>query len=385
LFDSGDFTKALKLIEKALAKDIMNGEGWYLRGKCYAALGNEQEAIRSYREMEEVGGNPLVAFTNTILAIRRVDDQGKRIKQRRNYIDPHSISGIYMHNEELWVQKAATFQGFGDYETAIACYYRALELNPNYEPAIKNKKLILQMMGWEDGDPWELFVKDILSQLDPEERDIIVKLREQTKIGIQLEDEIKAIPETSDDVKISVQIKDNKVTGLGVFHILKEIPTYVCGLKNLTSFYCNGEFMRYKISSIPEEFRKLKLLKKIEMRRNNLSILPEWIGEFSNLESLNFQRNKLITLPDSITNLSKLRVLDLRDNEITSLPEDIGNCKELWWLDIGYNKLTNLPESLCKLNKLDTLKISNNLFPISPDIVKDLRNKGVDIDETSNV
>ncbi|MFW9827986.1 MAG: tetratricopeptide repeat protein [Candidatus Thorarchaeota archaeon] len=385
LFDSGDFNKALKLIDKALAKDIMNGEGWYLRGKCYAALGNEQEALRSYREMEEVGGNPLVAFTNTVLSIARVGHTGERIKQKRKYIDPHSISGIYMQNEELWVQKAAAFQGFGDYESAIACYYRALELNPNYEPAIKNKQYILQMMGWKDGNPWELFVEDVLSQLSHEEREILVKLRKQTNIGIQLEDEIKSIPDTSDDVKISVQIEDNKVTGLGIFHVFKEIPAYICGLKNLTSFYCNGEFMRYKISLIPEEFRNLKLLKKVDMRRNDLSILPDWLGELSNLEWLGFQRNKLTKLPDSITNLSRLRTLDVRYNELTSLPEKIGDCTELWWLDVGFNKLRNLPESLCKLNKLDTLKISNNLFPTSPDIVNNLRNMGVDVDETSNV
>jgi len=266
------------------------------------------------------------------------------------------------------------------YETALACYLRALEKNPNYEPALRNKQQLLKMMDWEDGDLWELFVKNELSTLNPVEKEVILKIRNDTKYGIQLEKKIEPLSNISYDKKISVQIEGDKVVGLGFFHILDKIPTYVSVFKHLESFYCNGGMTRNKISSIPEEIRDLKCLKTLEMNDNNITTLPDWLGELTEVERLDFQSNKLNRIPDSITNLTKLRTLDVRYNEIISLPEDLGNCSELWWLDVGFNALTELRSSLSKLEKLYTFKISNNKFASTPELVKVLQNKGVKVE-----
>jgi len=381
LIGIGKFKKALKIVDKALAIDNNNAEGWYLRGKCFTAMGKELDAAYCYRKLKEVGGNPLLAFSNLVRSITSVDDKGELKKPKRKYIDPDSISSnIIFPDAETWVQQGTASQRVGMYETALACYFRALHKNPNYEPALRNKQQLLKLMGWEDGEPWELFVKNVLSDLDPVEKEALLKLRNQTKFGVQLEEKITQVPDTSYDKKISVEIEENKVVGIGIFHILDDLPPYLSDLKHLTTFYCNGGMTRNQISTIPEEFRNLKHLKKIGMKSNKLTTLPDWLGELAEVEWLNFQSNKINRIPDSITNLTKLRTLDVRYNEITSLPEDLGNCSELWWLDIGFNALTEVPSSLSKLKKLYTLKISNNKFTSTPELVKVLQNKGVKVE-----
>jgi len=36
------------------------------------------------------------------------------------------------------------------YEEALICYNKALEINPEYTPAIENKRLLLKLAGWRE-------------------------------------------------------------------------------------------------------------------------------------------------------------------------------------------------------------------------------------------
>jgi Leucine-rich repeat (LRR) protein len=236
------------------------------------------------------------------------------------------------------------------------------------------------MMGWEDGHPWDLFVKHVLGKLDPQEKEVILNLREQTELGIQLEEKIDPLPITSYDKKISIQIAENKVIGLGIFHVVEELPNYITDLKHLTTLYCYGSMLRAQISEISETFKELKHLQTLGLSNNKLKEIPEWIGDFSDLEQLYLRSNELSSLPDSLAKLSKLKTLDARYNELTVLPKELGNCNELWWLDVGFNKLTEIPSSLGKLEKLYSLKISNNSYKVMPQVAKELEKKGVKVE-----
>jgi tetratricopeptide (TPR) repeat protein len=55
---------------------------------------------------------------------------------------------------------ALAYAGLGNRSEAMACFKRALELDPDYEPAIDNRRVIAQM---RDGEP---FVPDIIRELE---------------------------------------------------------------------------------------------------------------------------------------------------------------------------------------------------------------------------
>lgn len=117
-----------------------------------------------------------------------------------------------------------------------------------------------------------------------------------------------------------------------------------------------------QISEIPGEVRDLKMLRVLDVSRNNLGKIPDIVVYgLKVLDELYFDGNGLTEVPENISNLWRLRVLSLGDNNIKLLPGSVCGLKYLEELNASENNLTALPDYIClDLKKLVSLDASYN-------------------------
>jgi len=164
--------------------------------------------------------------------------------------------------------------------------------------------------------------------------------------------------------------------------------------EGLTSFpkeiYTLADTLEYldmtdnKLSSLPDDFGKLKNLKILFLSNNLFTKLPTILAECPKLSMIGFRNNQINTvaedalprstrwliltdneltiLPDSIGNLAHLQKCMLSGNQLTSLPQSMKKCHNLELLRIAVNQLTELPSWLLQLPKLSWLAYSGNPF-----------------------
>ncbi|WP_019614063.1 leucine-rich repeat-containing protein kinase family protein [Psychromonas ossibalaenae] len=137
-----------------------------------------------------------------------------------------------------------------------------------------------------------------------------------------------------------------------------------------------------QLSTLPDDFDRLKQLKILFVSNNNFEHLPAVLAKCPKLEMLGFKANKIRTvpenalpvdtrwliltdneiekLPDSMGQLWRLQKLALAGNKITALPDSMQNCKNLQLARLSANQLTSLPDWLLQLPKLSWLAFSGN-------------------------
>ncbi len=142
------------------------------------------------------------------------------------------------------------------------------------------------------------------------------------------------------------------------YNQLGTLPESFGSLVNLKTLYLNGN----KLSSLPENFGNLVNLDCIDLNYNQLSTLPESFGNLVNLNLFYSKSNSLTTLPKNFGNLVNLSLLDLSYNQLSSLPENFGNLVKLNHLDLSYNQLSSLLENFGNLVNLSNLNLSHNLL-----------------------
>ena len=137
LINKGKLKDGLTLIEKALKANPYDAYGWNLKGRVLDALNNELSAQECYQKANKYGLN----------AILHLAGQKRR---PRNQVNKKLIEQIgYCSDEESWTQHAVSLLSLYKYEEALICYNKALEINPEYTPAIENKRILLKLTGWK--------------------------------------------------------------------------------------------------------------------------------------------------------------------------------------------------------------------------------------------
>ncbi|MFX1527415.1 MAG: GTP-binding protein [Promethearchaeota archaeon] len=135
-----------------------------------------------------------------------------------------------------------------------------------------------------------------------------------------------------------------------------------------------------KLVLIPDSIGNLQLLKFLNLANNPISSLPTSISNLANLRDLNleapafFFKGDLKELPDNFGKLKALRKLDLSSCNLTYLPNSFGNLEGLRILDLYDNKLTTIPESIGNLKLLENLNLENNKLISLPDSLNQLLN-----------
>lgn len=129
----------------------------------------------------------------------------------------------------------------------------------------------------------------------------------------------------------------------------------------------------YKLKEIPDEALNLcDVLRNLDLSKNKLSILPEEICKFKLLKQLNLDTNKIESLPNSLSNLKKLEIINVSNNLITFLPDSFGQLTNLKQVYLNHNRLKVFPVQLLGLQNLEVLEISNNKITEVPSGMSEL-------------
>ena len=153
------------------------------------------------------------------------------------------------------------------------------------------------------------------------------------------------------------------------FGEVKRFEAHIAELSHLREL----EIIAIGLRKVPDAFRALESLVRIDLSDNVLTALPEWIGELSSLTELTAASNRITRIPDGIYELRALENLDLADNAIETVSDRIGELAELRRLAFSGNRLTQLPAAVGRLAHLEYLYLNQNLLTELPPEIGDLQ------------
>jgi len=161
------------------------------------------------------------------------------------------------------------------------------------------------------------------------------------------------------------QLRSGQLTGAkeltlaeGLTDFPKEIYTLADTLERL-------DLSNNQLSSLPDDFAKLKNLKILFLSNNLFTEVPTVLAKCSKLSMIGFRNNQIKTLAENALPLST-RWLILTDNELELLPESLGDLTLLQKCMLSGNKLTSLPQTLTKCKNLELLRIAVNKLGALP-------------------
>jgi len=126
------------------------------------------------------------------------------------------------------------------------------------------------------------------------------------------------------------------------------------------------DLSRNQLSSLPDDFGRLKKLKILFCSDNLFTVLPEVLADCPELDMVGFKSNMIETVPAKALN-PNIRWLILTNNRITKIPATIGNCSRMQKLMLAGNRLTDLPVELSQCRNLSLLRISANRLSKLPE------------------
>jgi myosin heavy subunit len=139
---------------------------------------------------------------------------------------------------------------------------------------------------------------------------------------------------------------------------LTEIPTQIF---TELAFIGRLDLSGNKLTAIPEDITKLRLLVILNLHNNLLTGFPgEAVKSLVQLRMLNISQNQLKSLPDELSCLPMLEVFDASNNQIESIPDGLGNIVSLEALDLSHNQIQEIPEWTSRLLSLEELYLAGN-------------------------
>lgn len=125
--------------------------------------------------------------------------------------------------------------------------------------------------------------------------------------------------------------------------IFKELPYEISYLRQLKNLYIYVDWSLYKhkpypyFSRLPTWLAELDYLENLNIAGASLKELPDFVCQLKNLRTLRVMKTPLDKLPKNLGNLSKLESLVLGNNQLKTLPESILDLKYLRHLDLRNN------------------------------------------------
>lgn len=143
LIYEGNYEQIIQLCDEVIEKENTNPYAWFWKGKAFTALAKDNEAFECYRNAKNMG-NKLVLMNNTLISekILRSDKDRNEVRQRKF---PDN-SGPLFADADAWSKHGAYSQTMGNFEAALDCYERALKVDSNYEPAIRNRNRVIRLL-----------------------------------------------------------------------------------------------------------------------------------------------------------------------------------------------------------------------------------------------
>jgi hypothetical protein len=119
------------------------------------------------------------------------------------------------------------------------------------------------------------------------------------------------------------------------------------------------------LSTLPEDFGRLRRLRVLFCSGNRFERLPPAIGDCAALSQIGFRNNGMREVPAEALPPA-LRWLTLTDNRLESLPPAIGQRPALQKVMLAGNRLRDLPDTLADAGRLELLRLAANRFEALP-------------------
>tara|TARA_B100000795_G_scaffold156523_1_gene117514 strand:- start:317 stop:2824 length:2508 start_codon:yes stop_codon:yes gene_type:complete len=129
LFTSGNIHKTQGAIKNLLKEFPKESLLFNVNGACYAALGDQYAAIKSYKQALTINPSYAKAHYNLGGALQEIDQLDDSIKSYENAI------ALEPENAEAHNNLGNVFRELNQLDVAITCYEKAIAINPNYVEA----------------------------------------------------------------------------------------------------------------------------------------------------------------------------------------------------------------------------------------------------------
>jgi tetratricopeptide (TPR) repeat protein len=170
----GNYAESIIHFDKSLEIFPYFVEAWFNRGNSYQNLYNVGEAIRSFQKVIEFG-DPQADFVKSAeeligfmaqsiyndtglsldLYVKSMDDFNKAFRTMQNHEYESAIAQfeivikINKNNPQSFGNLGLCYAFLGQQEKAIACFDKALTLDPQYEPAATNRAFVVSLENGE--------------------------------------------------------------------------------------------------------------------------------------------------------------------------------------------------------------------------------------------
>lgn len=146
---------------------------------------------------------------------------------------------------------------------------------------------------------------------------------------------------------------------------LKEIPIEAL---NLSDILRNLDLSKNRLTSLPDDVCKLKLLKQLNLDTNKIDTIPESICNMKKLELFNISNNLVRFLPESFCKLSNLKQVYLNNNSLKEFPKQLLGLHSLEVVELSHNKITEVPNGMSELYAAELNLSQNEISIISEDM-----------------
>ncbi len=143
LIYDGDYEQVIQLCDEILDSDKTNPYAWFWKGKALTALARNKEAFQCYMNAKNMKNKGLL-MNNMSISEKLLRSDKDRIERRKMKFPDETRP--WLPDADNWNKNGAYIQTMGKFEAALYCYDNALEINPNYKPALRNKKRIIKLL-----------------------------------------------------------------------------------------------------------------------------------------------------------------------------------------------------------------------------------------------
>ena len=138
-----------------------------------------------------------------------------------------------------------------------------------------------------------------------------------------------------------------------------ELKTFPVEIFNLADSLEILDLSNNKLSTLPDDFGRLKKLRILFLSENEFKEIPKVLAQCPELTMIGFKSNQISLFPENALPLN-VQWLILTDNKIEKLPDSIGKLTKLQKCMLAGNRLHSLPDSIASCENLELLRISAN-------------------------
>jgi Leucine-rich repeat (LRR) protein len=160
-----------------------------------------------------------------------------------------------------------------------------------------------------------------------------------------------------DNNQIDIPVELFKLTTLEHLYVRNSIETLPEGIDSLKSL----KYLELAIDTFPDEFCNLLNLKKLKLRGHFYYVSNE-INQLSNLTYLILVSDNLKELPENFKKLKNLKSLELADCNFFEIPNEIFSIESIEYLFLNRNKISKIPDEIVNLKNLKQIHLYHNFL-----------------------